>query len=89
MARSSECTEQYAQKVFDSAGIVRDAMFRQLAVCFTLRCESGYYSSPRKWIPCQIQFPRPTILILFRLGENGVSFRPSCQQPFRAQGNWS
>jgi hypothetical protein len=26
MARSSECTEQYAQKVFDSAGIVRDAI---------------------------------------------------------------
>src|ERR1039458_5700689 len=25
MARSSECTEQYAQKVIDSAGIVRDA----------------------------------------------------------------
>jgi hypothetical protein len=31
MARSSECTEQYAQKVFDSAGIVRDAMLRQLS----------------------------------------------------------
>jgi hypothetical protein len=31
MARSSECTEQYAQKVFDSAGIVRDAIFRQLS----------------------------------------------------------
>ena len=30
MARSSECTEQYAQKVFDSADIVRDAMFQQL-----------------------------------------------------------
>jgi hypothetical protein len=30
MARSSECTEQYAQKVFDSAGIVRDAIFQQL-----------------------------------------------------------
>ena len=29
MARSSECTEQYAQKVFDSAGIVREAIFRQ------------------------------------------------------------
>ena len=29
MARSSECTEQYAQKVFDSADIVREAMFRQ------------------------------------------------------------
>src|ERR1700733_3778335 len=27
MARSSECLEQYAQKVFDSAGIVRDAIF--------------------------------------------------------------
>ena len=33
MARSSECTEQYAQKVFDSAGIVRDvrdAIYHQL-----------------------------------------------------------
>ena len=30
MARSSECLEQYAQKVFDSAGIVRDAIFQQL-----------------------------------------------------------
>jgi hypothetical protein len=29
MARSWECTEQYAQKVLDTAGIVRDAMFRQ------------------------------------------------------------
>jgi hypothetical protein len=27
--RSSECTEQYAQKVLDTAGIVRDAIFRQ------------------------------------------------------------
>ncbi|HUD55889.1 MAG TPA: hypothetical protein VMR02_11720, partial [Terracidiphilus sp.] len=27
MARSSECTDQYAQKVIDSAGIVRDAIF--------------------------------------------------------------
>ena len=29
MARSSECREQYAQKVIDTAGIVRDACFRQ------------------------------------------------------------
>jgi len=29
MARSSECTERHAQKVIDSAGIVRDAMLRQ------------------------------------------------------------
>jgi len=29
VARSSECTEQYAQKVFDNADIVRDAIFRQ------------------------------------------------------------
>ncbi len=27
MARSSECTEQYAQKVLDTADIVRDAIF--------------------------------------------------------------
>jgi len=32
VARSSECTEQYAQKVFDNADIVRDAIFRQLTV---------------------------------------------------------
>jgi hypothetical protein len=30
MAPSSECTEQYTQKVFDTADIVRDARFRQL-----------------------------------------------------------
>jgi hypothetical protein len=30
MARSSERTEQYAQKVIDSADIVREAIFRQL-----------------------------------------------------------
>jgi hypothetical protein len=29
MARSSECTDQYAQKVFDNADIVRDAIFQQ------------------------------------------------------------
>src|ERR1035441_9645480 len=29
MARSSECTEQYAQKVFDNADIVREAIYRQ------------------------------------------------------------
>jgi len=31
MARSSECTEHYAQKVFDSADIVRDGILRQLS----------------------------------------------------------
>jgi len=30
MARSSECTEQYAQKVLDTADIVREAILRQL-----------------------------------------------------------
>jgi hypothetical protein len=30
MARSSDCTEEYAQKVIDSAGIVREAILRQL-----------------------------------------------------------
>ena len=29
MARSSECTEQYAQKVLDTADIVRDAIYQQ------------------------------------------------------------
>jgi hypothetical protein len=28
MVRSSECTEQYAQKTLDTADIVRDAMLR-------------------------------------------------------------
>jgi hypothetical protein len=37
MARSSECTEQYAQKVFDSAGIVRDACLHQLTIRSTTR----------------------------------------------------
>jgi len=32
MARSSECTEQYAQKVLDTADFVRDACSRQLQV---------------------------------------------------------
>jgi hypothetical protein len=31
MARSSECTGQYVQKVLDSADIVRDGMLRQLS----------------------------------------------------------
>jgi len=30
MARSSACTEQHAQKVIDTADIVRDAIFHQL-----------------------------------------------------------
>jgi hypothetical protein len=29
MARSSECTDQYARKVLDTADIVRDAIFHQ------------------------------------------------------------
>jgi len=29
MARSSECTERYAHKVFDSADIVREGMLRE------------------------------------------------------------
>jgi hypothetical protein len=40
MARSSECLEQYAQKVFDSAGIVREAIFRQLPTPVQLRQQS-------------------------------------------------
>ena len=32
MARSSECTEHYAQKVFDSADIVRDGILSWLSV---------------------------------------------------------
>jgi hypothetical protein len=33
MARSSECTEQYAQNVFDSAGIVRGRFFTNCEDC--------------------------------------------------------
>ena len=36
MARSSECTEQYAQKVIDTADIVREAIFHQLAWSTTI-----------------------------------------------------
>jgi hypothetical protein len=32
MARSSECTEQYAQKVLDTADFVRDALFPPVQV---------------------------------------------------------
>jgi len=31
MARSSECTEGYAQNVLDTADIVREAIYRQLS----------------------------------------------------------
>jgi|HubBroStandDraft_5_1064220.scaffolds.fasta_scaffold25337_3 hypothetical protein len=31
MARSSECTDSYAQKVLDAADIVREAIFQQLS----------------------------------------------------------
>jgi hypothetical protein len=30
MARSSECRDQFAQKAFDTADVVREAMLRQL-----------------------------------------------------------
>jgi hypothetical protein len=30
MARSSECTDRYAQKVLDTADIVREAIYRQM-----------------------------------------------------------
>ena len=36
MARSSECKEWHAQKVIDSAGIVREAMLQQV-IRFRLR----------------------------------------------------
>jgi len=32
MARSSECTDQYAQKVLDTADIVREGIDRQLRI---------------------------------------------------------
>ena len=57
MAHFSKCTEQYAQKVFDSADIVRDAIFRQLTPVaikvkkvrlrtFPLKSESGLNRTP-------------------------------------------
>jgi hypothetical protein len=36
MARSSECTGLYAQKVLDTADIVREAMFQQQPTTETL-----------------------------------------------------
>ena len=32
----SECTDRYAQKLLDTADIVREAMLRQLTVCYPL-----------------------------------------------------
>jgi hypothetical protein len=37
MARSSECTDSYAQKVLDAADIVREAIFQQLPNGLNLR----------------------------------------------------
>jgi hypothetical protein len=34
MARSWECRDHYAQKVFDTADIVREAIFQQLGPSF-------------------------------------------------------
>jgi hypothetical protein len=36
MARSSECTHSYAQKVLDAADIVREAIFHQLTLTRSL-----------------------------------------------------
>ena len=33
MALFSECTDRYAQKLLDTADIVRDAIFQQLGTC--------------------------------------------------------
>ena len=45
MARSSECTEQYAQKVLDTADIVRDAIFQAVMYFF---CFFGLRALARK-----------------------------------------
>src|ERR1700736_3251458 len=44
MARSSECTEQYAQKTLDTADIVREACSRQLWIprCIFWRMAEAY-----------------------------------------------
>ena len=54
MARSSECTEQYAQKGIDSADIVREAMFQQLTrtqgssgFTFQVLTRKGIFCCPR------------------------------------------
>jgi hypothetical protein len=48
LARSSECTDQYAQKVFDTADIVRDAMLRQLR-------SVGLFIPPQYAFRCRVQ----------------------------------
>ena len=42
MARSSECTEQYAQKVFDSADIVREGIYRQQSARLLREADTAY-----------------------------------------------
>jgi hypothetical protein len=49
MKRSSECTEQYAQIVFDTADIVREAIFQQLGL-----------RGPQDEEPSQIRTPPKT-----------------------------
>jgi hypothetical protein len=52
MARSLECRDQFVQKVFDTADVVREAMLRQLkklganqfARHFTKFCRTGTHS---------------------------------------------
>jgi hypothetical protein len=46
MARSSECTEQYAQKVLDTADIVRDAWYRQVCYSGEVSMESHDLDDP-------------------------------------------
>src|SRR5208282_1543591 len=51
VARSSECTEQYAQKVFDNADIVRDAMFQQLSCANCIARTVAMLGWPRVSLP--------------------------------------
>ncbi len=44
MALLSECTESYAQKLLDTADIVREAMFRQLTVPAIIPLPRGSWS---------------------------------------------
>jgi len=59
VARSSECTEQYAQKVFDNADIVRDAIFRQQSILERL-------TKPDSQCLCQLGNCQPVSVIFLR-----------------------
>jgi len=70
MARSSECTEQYAQKVFDSADIVRDRDFSPLETIAEPGGGSDGFGLPtiREWALLWFAFQR----LAYREQEDGT-----------------